>query len=74
MRDTTMAAEQVRLAAVRRLAPAERLRQMFELSESARRLALSGLRARHPDRTDVELVEILLGERLVPDAHRSHRP
>ena len=74
MRDTTMAAEQVRLAAVRRLAPAERLRQMFALSESVRRLALSGLRARHPDRTDVELVEILLGERLVPDAHRTPRP
>ena len=29
--------------------PAERLRQMFDLSESVRRLAMTGLRERHPD-------------------------
>ena len=50
--------------------PAERLRQMFDLSESVRRLALAGLRERHPDRTDLELVEVLLGRRLVPAATR----
>ena len=66
MRDTTPDAERVQLEAIRQMAPAERLRLAFELSESVRRVALAGLRARHPDRTDVELVEIMLGQPLVP--------
>jgi hypothetical protein len=66
MHDTTLAAEQVRLAALRRMAPAERLRQALALSESVRRLTLAGLRTRYPDRTDFELVELVLGERLRP--------
>jgi hypothetical protein len=74
MGDTTRAAEGVRLAAIRQLGLAERLRQMFELSESVRRLALSGLRERYPDHTDLELVEILLGRRLVPVATRRSAP
>lgn len=74
MRDTTPAAEQVRLLAVRRMEPAERLRQVFDLSESVRRLALSGLRKRHPDRADIELIEIWLGRRLAPAAERPPRP
>jgi len=56
MRDTGPAAEQVQLDALRRMAPAERIRLAFELSESVRRVTLAGLRARHPDRTDLELV------------------
>jgi hypothetical protein len=74
MRDTTGAAEDVRLAAVRRLTPAERLSQMFELSESMRQFALAGLRQRHPLSTDVELVERLLGQTLVPPSSRSTAP
>ncbi len=74
MRDTTMAADRIRLAAVRQMEPAERLRQMFALSESARGLALSGLRERYVGLTDLELVEILLGQRLVPRAERPLRP
>lgn len=73
MRDTTLAAEEVRLAAVRRLPPAERLRQVFELSEAVRRLVLAGLRERHPERTDVELIEMLVGGRLVPAVTRPTR-
>lgn len=73
MGDTTLAAEEVRLAAVRRLEPAERLRQAFELSEAVRRLALAGLRERHPERTDVELIEMLVGSRLVPTVTRPTR-
>jgi hypothetical protein len=68
MRDTSPAAEAVRLAAIRRMEPAERLRQAFALSESVRALALARLRAAHPGRTDLELVELLLGTRLVPRA------
>jgi hypothetical protein len=66
MRDTTPAAEQVQQDAIRRMAPAERIALAFELSEFVRRMALAGLRARHPDRTDIELVEMLLGRPLVP--------
>ena len=73
MSDTPRVAEEVRLAAIRRMEPAERLRQVFELSESVRRLALARLRERHPDRTDVELIEVLLGRRLVVAA-RLPRP
>jgi hypothetical protein len=74
MDDTTLAAEEVRLAAVRRLEPAERFRQAFEWSEAVRRLALAGLRARHPERTNVELIEMLVGSGLVPTVTRQTRP
>jgi len=66
MRDTSPAADAVRLAAIRRIEPAERLRQAFALSESVRALALARLRAVHPGRTDLELVELFLGTQLVP--------
>jgi hypothetical protein len=73
MRDTVAAAEAVRLAAIRRMPPADRLRQALALSESVRALALGRLRAAHPGRTDLELVELLLGTRLLPDAARPLR-
>ena len=66
MRDTTAAAEAIRVAAIRRMAPAERLRQALVLSESVRTVALARLRVLHPGRSDLELVEILLGCQLVP--------
>ena len=65
MRDTTQAAEQVRVEAIRRLEPGLRLRQALELSESFRSLAVSRLRGWHPERTDLELVELLLGGPLI---------
>jgi hypothetical protein len=66
MRDTTPAAERVRTDAIRRLAPTQRLAEALELSESVRALALSRLRALHADRTDFELVELLVGAPLLP--------
>jgi hypothetical protein len=68
MPDTTPAAEAVRLAALRRMDPAARLRQVFDLSEWARSLALVRLRQVHPDQTELELVERVLGRTLVPRA------
>jgi hypothetical protein len=65
MRDTTQAAEQVRVEAIRRLEPGLRLRQALELSESFRSLAVFRLREWHPERTDLELVELLLGGPLI---------
>jgi hypothetical protein len=73
MRDTTPAAQEIRLAAIRRMAPAERLRQAFALSESVRNVALARLRATYPARSDLELVEILLGRQLVPPNSRPAR-
>lgn len=60
MRDTTDAAELVRLTAVRAMDGASRLRQAIALSEEMRRLALAGLRTRHPDDTEQELVARLV--------------
>ena len=73
-RDTTPAAERVRVAAIRAMSPSARLRQAFDWSESVRRLALSSLRKQHPDRSDIELVELIAGTRLLPPAWpRPHR-
>jgi len=69
VRDTLLAAESVRLTAVRRMAPADRVRQAFELSEWARMLALTGLRQRHPACSELELVELLLGNRVVREVN-----
>ncbi|MEE8115541.1 MAG: hypothetical protein V3T28_00430 [Gemmatimonadales bacterium] len=66
MRDTTPATEQARLDAIRRLEPIQRLMQALELSESIRALALSRLRELHADRTELELVELLIGAPLIP--------
>ena len=66
MRDTTPAAEQAYLAAIRAMQPAVRLRQALDLSETGRQLLMAGLRTRYPDRTDLQLVELSLGRRLMP--------
>jgi hypothetical protein len=66
MRDTSPAAEQLRIAAIRRLSPIDRLQQAFELSEAMRELALVRLRAAHPGQPEPELVERLIGRSLVP--------
>ena len=73
MRDTQLAAESIRLTAVRQLSPAARVRHALELSEWARSLALAGLRARHPACGEIELVELLLGTCLSPAANRRER-
>lgn len=61
-RDTSRAAEAVRIAALRRRRPADRLREALQLSDTTRALALTSLRRRHPERSDRQLVELLLGE------------
>ncbi len=56
MRDTTAEAELVQLTAIRAMDGAARLRQAMELSEAMRRLALAGLRVRHPEYSERELI------------------
>lgn len=65
MHDTTREAASVVRAAIRRTDPAVRLREVLAHSEAMRDLALARLRARHPDRSTLELVELLLGEPLI---------
>lgn len=62
--DTSLAAEQVVLDAIRRTNPVQRMRQALALSESMRAVALDRLRTRHPDRTLLQLVALMLGEPL----------
>jgi hypothetical protein len=74
MRDTPAFAEQVRLAAIRRMPPDARLRQALELSEWVRNIALEAQRRRHPDRTDLELVELMVERPLNLSRARSGTP
>ena len=71
--DTTDTAAQMQLAAIRRMPPAERLAQALALSEWHRQLLVAGLRVRHPLLTDLQLVELSLGCRLVPPPAPSTR-
>lgn len=56
------------------MSPTEKLERVAELSVGANRLALAGLRARHPDLTEEELLlrlaEIRLGPELFKAAYR----
>jgi hypothetical protein len=70
--DTRPDAERVRLAAIRRMEPARRLREALDLSETVRSLALGRWRAIHPHRTDLELAELMLGRALVPGGPVGH--
>jgi len=56
MSDTSLDADDRRLAIVRGLEPRVRLRLALEASELARRLALTRLREAHPGLTQRELV------------------
>jgi hypothetical protein len=60
--DTTPDAARVQLEVFQRMTPEQRLRLGFELTDSVRRLAAEGVRARHPEYTDdqVRLAEIRL--------------
>ena len=66
MGDTTATAEHVRIAAIRRMDPVDRMRQAIALSEWTRELALTRLRAAYPDQTDAQLVSTMLNERGKP--------
>jgi hypothetical protein len=67
MRDTSPHAERAVREAVRRTDPIDRMRRALAHSEMMRDLALSRLRARHRGMPTLALVEMLLGERLVPE-------
>ena len=68
MHDTRNDAAAAVRAAIRQLAPIDRLREALVHSERMRELSVARLRARYPERSTLELVELLLGERLTGNA------
>jgi hypothetical protein len=68
MRDTRNDAAAAVRAAIKQVAPIDRLREALVHSERMRELSVARLRARYPDRSTLELVELLLGERLTGNA------
>lgn len=66
MMDTSPAAAALVRDAIGRRAPVDRMRDALAFSEAMREMALTRLRKRFPDRTTLELVELLLGETLIP--------
>jgi hypothetical protein len=69
--DTAAHAEALQVRAWRNMTPAQIARLVDDLSSATRALALAGLRERHPDATEPELVARLAAITLGPElAHR----
>jgi hypothetical protein len=66
--DTSLDAIRVQHAVYRRMSPERRLQLAFQMTASARTLAASGARARHPEYTprqvDLAVIRLTLGEEL----------
>ena len=74
MRDTTPSAAAAARAALLRGTPVERMQRAMALSEQMRELSIAALRRKHPQYTTLQLVELLLGESLVPTTRTSSTP
>ncbi len=68
LQDTTIKAQRAQVAAYRRMQPSQRVALAAQMSEEARRITESGIRARRPDLSDEDirkhLLRTLLGETL----------
>jgi hypothetical protein len=73
MIDTTAEAERVRVAGIRRMSPSDRVAHVLEWSESIREMQVARLRELHPDWTQLEAVEHMLGVTLIPIGHAARR-
>jgi hypothetical protein len=62
--DTTPDAEKVQRAVYRRLGGRERIGIAFRLNETVRRMAVSGIRSRHPEYSDREVQQAFARPRL----------
>lgn len=66
--DTHPQMESLQIRLLRQLSPAQKLQMMAELNASAHLLALNGLRTRHPNLTETQLLRslasMLLGNEL----------
>ena len=68
IRDTSPDAEQVQLDVFRRMTGEQRLKLALEMSDFARELSLSRIRAEHPGWSDWEVKRELLRLDFLPDA------
>lgn len=69
-RDTSPEAWKAYLQLQRRMSPSEKLRQVFEWSETIRRAAAAGTRQRHPNAGDREIFLRTALINLGPDLYR----
>ena len=68
IRDTSPDAEEVQLAIFRKMTGEQRLKLALEMSDFARELSLSRIRAEHPEWSDWEVKRELLRLDFLPDA------
>jgi hypothetical protein len=68
LRDTSPDAERVQLEVFRRMTGEQRLKLALEMSDFARELSLSRIRAEHPEWSDWEVKRELLRLDFLPDA------
>ena len=75
--DTSPEADDVQLEAYRQMGGAGRVQVMFRLNDMVRRTAMAGIRRRHPEYGDTDvllaLAELLYGEDLVRRAWPGRR-
>lgn len=75
--DTSADAELVRLAALRAMGPTARVLLALEMSDEIRLVTLDGIRQRHPDLAEPELIECLIelwhGAEIADAVRRSRR-
>lgn len=71
--DTSLEAFQVQVGIFRRMPPERRLAMVFEMSNSMRRLAASGVRSRHPNYSEEQVrlavTWLTLGEKLFHEVY-----
>ena len=67
IRDTSEDAEQVQLGVFRKMTGEQRLKLALEMSDFARELSLSRIRAAHPEWSDWEVKRELLRLDFLPD-------
>ena len=76
-RDTSRAAREAQIAALRSLGGAGRLELAFAMSEEARAISLAGIRARNPQLSEAEaraqLLRRILGPELYAAVYESSR-
>lgn len=72
--DTDPAAHREQLAVYARMTPSRRIELAFELAERARRIAIAGIRAHHPDLTAEAARQVLLRKLLGDELHRAAYP
>lgn len=75
-RDTSAEAEEVLLDLLRRASPSRKFQMMLQANQTARLLAMAGLRERHPGESESQLrrrlADLWLGSELAAKAYGPH--